>query len=73
VESSAVVLKSVIYVGILWDDHNGYVVALDAASGSFLWRIVTNSGIESSPTVVSGVVHIGFYRGYLLRFKRQYG
>ena len=30
VESSPAVVNGVVYVGILWDGHNGYVVALDA-------------------------------------------
>ena len=65
VESSAAVVDNVVYVGILWNGHNGYVDALNATDGSVIWRFATNSGIESSPAVVDGVVYVGSYNGYV--------
>ncbi len=65
VESSAAVVDNMVYVGILWDGHNGYVDALNAKTGALIWRFATNSGIESSPAVSAGVVYIGAYSGYV--------
>jgi outer membrane protein assembly factor BamB len=65
VESSAAVANGIVYVGILWDGHNGYVDALNATNGATVWRFATNSGIESSPAVVNGVVYIGSFYGYV--------
>ena len=61
IESSAAVAYGMVYVGILWDGHNGYVSAYNASNGAIIWSYATNSGIESSPAVVDGVVYIGSY------------
>jgi outer membrane protein assembly factor BamB len=65
VESSAAVVDGVVYVGILWNGHYGYVDALNATNGALIWQFATNSGIESSPAVVNGVIYIGSYSGYV--------
>jgi outer membrane protein assembly factor BamB len=59
------VVGGVVYVGYLWDGHNGYVIALNATTGALVWRFATNSGIESSPAIVNGVVYIGSFYGYI--------
>ncbi len=73
VESSAAVVNNVVYVGILWDGHNGYVNALNAKTGALIWRFATNSGIESSPAVNAGVVYIGSYSGYVYALNASNG
>ena len=65
IESSAAVVDNVVYVGILWDGHNGYVDAFNATNGALIWQFATTSGIESSPAVVNGVVYIGSFNGYV--------
>ncbi len=65
VESSAAVVDNVVYVGVLWNGHNGYVDALNATNGALIWQFTTNSGIESSPSVVNSVVYVGSYLGYV--------
>jgi outer membrane protein assembly factor BamB len=64
-ESSATVAYGIVYVGILWNQQNGYVCAFNASNGATIWRFATDSGIESSPTVLNGVVYIGSYLGYV--------
>ncbi len=64
-ESSAAVAYGIVYVGILWNQQNGYVCAFNASNGASIWRFATDSGIESSPTVVDGIVYIGSYLGYV--------
>jgi len=39
---------------------NNYVYALDAATGSILWTYPIGKGLDSDPTVVNGVVYVGF-------------
>ena len=43
----------------------GYVVALNTATGSLIWRFATNNQIQSSPTVANGIVYVGSYSGYI--------
>jgi outer membrane protein assembly factor BamB len=61
IESSAAVAYGMVFVGILWDGHNGYVSAYNASNGDKIWTYATNAGVESSPAVVDGVVYIGSY------------
>ncbi len=65
VDSSAAVVDGVVYVGILWDGHNGYVDALNSTNGAVIWRFTTNSGIESCPALLNGVLYIGSSGGYI--------
>ena len=38
---------------------------MDTDSGEWLWRYQTRNNVESSPTVVDGVVYMGSKDGYL--------
>ncbi len=55
VDSSAAVVRGVVYVGS-WDDD---VYALNATTGVKLWSYKTGGIVESSPAVVNGVVYVG--------------
>ena len=56
VSSSPSVVEGVVYAG----SYDGYLYAVDAASGELRWRYETaEDGVSSSPTVVDGVVYIG--------------
>ena len=56
VSSSPAVVGGVVYAG----SYDGYLYAVDAASGELRWRYATDEdGVSSSPTVVDGVVYIG--------------
>jgi len=55
VDSSAAVVRGVVYVGS-WNDD---VYALSATTGVKLWSYKTGGTVESSPTVVNGVVYVG--------------
>ena len=49
------------YVGS-FDDH---VYALDASTGTLLWRYETDGDLRASPLSVDGVLYIGSRDGYV--------
>ena len=55
VDSSAAVVRGVVYVGSFDDD----VYALNATTGVKLWSYKTGGTVESSPAVANGVVYVG--------------
>jgi outer membrane protein assembly factor BamB len=55
VASSPAVVDGVVYVG----SNDGYLYALDAATGDRRWRFKTAGPVYPSPAVVDGVVYIG--------------
>ena len=55
VSSSPAVADGVVYVG----SSDGYLHAVDAASGNLLWRYETEEGLTSSPVVGDGIVYFG--------------
>lgn len=61
IHSSPAVVNGVVYVG----SRDGYIYALDAATGEELWSFRTGSWVESSPVVVNGVVYCGSNDGQL--------
>src|SRR6266508_1078826 len=79
VQSSPAVVGGILYVGS-WD---GYLYALNAASGALKWKYKTGSMITTSgPAVVSGVVYVGAENGTVyavnasngsLKWKRSIG
>ena len=72
-DSSAAVKDDVVYFGVTWNGHNGYVNALNATDGKIIWQFPTDSGIESSPTIDNGVVYIGSYQGYVYALNASNG
>ena len=41
-------------------DHNGWMcIALDASTGAEIWNFATDEEVDSTPTVVDGVVYVG--------------
>ena len=59
VVSSPAVVGNSVYVG----SGDGYLYALDRATGKQLWSYAAGSGIASSPAVANGVVFFGTYDG----------
>ena len=57
--SSPVTLGGVIYFG----SDDGYVYAVDAASGRQVWRRGTNGPVSATPAIDHGVLYIGSYDG----------
>jgi hypothetical protein len=55
--SSPAVANGVVYFGS--DDHHVY--ALNASTGSKLWRFTTSNKVGSSPAVANGVVYVGSF------------
>jgi len=53
-----------VYVGSY--DQNVY--ALNASTGSLLWKYTTNSDVPSSPAVANGMVYVGSDDGNLYAF-----
>jgi outer membrane protein assembly factor BamB len=61
IHSSPAVCNGKVYVG----SRDGYLYALDAATGEKIWAFHTASWVESSPVVVGDVVYCGSNDGYL--------
>ena len=61
VSSSPAVADGVVYVG----SSDGYLHAVDAASGNLLWRYETEEGLTSSPVVGDGIIYFGSWDGYV--------
>ena len=54
-------MDGVVYFG----SNDGYLYAVDAASGDPIRRYEAGSAVYSSPAVVDGVVYFGSRDGYL--------
>ncbi len=67
--SSPAVVNGVVYIG----SQNGYVYALDAATGAKLWSFSNPAYIVSSPAVINGVVYIGAASGALYAIDARTG
>jgi outer membrane protein assembly factor BamB len=52
---------------------DGTVTALDRETGRLLWQIQTNSGVESSPVVVDGLVYFGAHDGRVFAVSSRTG
>jgi outer membrane protein assembly factor BamB len=59
--SSPVIVNGRVFIGS--GDHNVY--ALDAATGSVVWKYTTGDVVHASPAVVDGVVYIGSWDRYM--------
>jgi outer membrane protein assembly factor BamB len=53
--SPAAVHEGIVYVGA----HDGWVYALDAATGDKRWEFATKGRVNSTPTLSNGLVHVG--------------
>ena len=69
VHSSPTVAEGVLYVGSM----DGYLYALDAATGELRWRYETGHGFISSPLIDERVVYIGSHEGYVYALKAASG
>ena len=59
--SSPAVVDGTVFFG----SGDGYVYALEAASGRVRWRFKTGSVVHSSPAVASGIVYVGNWDSFL--------
>jgi outer membrane protein assembly factor BamB len=64
------VVDGVVYIAsvegaIINDSDDGYVYALDAATGQELWHFQMGEVVFASPVVVDGVVYIGDWDDYV--------
>ncbi len=59
-QSSPAIEDSTLYIG----SADGYVYAVDAASGQIRWKFNTTKPVRATPTVVDGVVYIGSWNGF---------
>jgi len=63
--SSPAVANGVVYVGGGANTGNGFVAAVDAATGAVLWNFVFDDLVTASPTVVNGMLYIQALDGYM--------
>jgi|GEM_PF-585320 outer membrane protein assembly factor BamB len=56
-EASPAVANGAVYVGGAYDDPGVY--ALNAYTGTLLWKFTTEGSVVSSPTVTNGVLYVG--------------
>ena len=69
VNSSPVIGGGRVFVG----SDDGFVYALDLASGKQLWAHDTDAAVESSPCLADGSVYVGDTEGHLLCFESSPG
>lgn len=69
IHSSPAVCDGKVYVG----SRDGYIYALDAATGEKIWAFHTDSWVNSSPAVVGGVVYCGSNDGNLYALNANTG
>jgi eukaryotic-like serine/threonine-protein kinase len=70
VQSSPEVAGGVVYIG----SDDGYVYAINAGSGTVLWRYnINNNQNVSSATVANGVVYVNSYNGAVYALKASTG
>jgi outer membrane protein assembly factor BamB len=62
--SSPTIADGVLYFG----DTDNYVYALNATTGTFLWRFQTSDQVWDSASVADGAVYIGSNDGNLYAF-----
>ncbi len=55
IESTAAIVDNVVYVGV----SDGYLYAIDAATGKNTWKYQTSAPIKSSPSIRNGVIYFG--------------
>lgn len=67
--SSPVLDGSIVYFGS--GDHNVY--ALDALTGSLLWKYQTGDVVHSSPAIADGILYIGCWDGVLYALNAKTG
>ncbi len=53
--SSPILSGGLVFVG----SGDGYVYALDAATGAVRWKVNTNGQVNATPAVSDGMVYIG--------------
>jgi eukaryotic-like serine/threonine-protein kinase len=58
--SSPSIVQGMVYVG----SGDGFVYALDAASGALRWKFKTGNVVHASPAVANGVLYIGSWDSY---------
>ena len=59
--SSPTVVGGVVYIG----SHSGYLYALDAKTGTELWRYETGETGNGSPAIANGIVYAGGTNNYI--------
>jgi len=74
IRSSPSVANGIVYEG----SNNGFVYALNAATGSLVWQYKgSTSSVESSPAVANGVVYVGYlwdgHNGYVVALNASDG
>jgi len=67
--SSPAVADGTVYIGC----GDGYLYALNAASGSLAWRFETDEGVDSAPAVVDDTVYVGSDDGSLYAIGAETG
>ncbi len=60
VQSSPVLVEGVIYIGSM----DGYVYALNAATGNEIWKYNTSSKVSASATIHNDILYIGDENGF---------
>ena len=74
IRSSPSVANGIVYEG----SNNGYVYALNAATGSLIWQYYGGaSSVESSPAIIGGIVYVGYlwdgHNGYVVALNATNG
>lgn len=59
-QSSPTIVDGLLYIG----SADGYVYAVDAASGEVRWKFETSQPVRATPAVADGMVYIGSWNGF---------
>jgi eukaryotic-like serine/threonine-protein kinase len=72
--SAATVANGIVYINASGNSNNGYMYALNANTGVFLWKAPIGSyDFGCAPTVANGVVYMGSYDYFLYAFNARTG
>jgi outer membrane protein assembly factor BamB len=73
IESSPLLVGSMLYFCAYLDDHSGYVYAVDTRTRQVVWSAFVPAKVTSSPSLIGRTVYVASYGGYVYAFDARNG